>query len=608
MKKEGNIISRITKEDSSRLSVRAIILISYSLTFVVIMSFLGILLYVQFVQRMKAQMISSTSQITGRVVSSLEDYLTGMRRLSDSLYYEVIKEKDFGKENADAEMTVLYEANSDNLVSLALYSQGGTLISAAPTALQKENLDVTRESWFTEAIARPENNHFSIPHVQNIFDNRDYQYHWVISLSREVELTNDGRPRDGVLLVDMNFSSIEQMLNEVNDTGTQYLYLIDSGGRIIYHPQMMQINAGLFKEDNLAVSQLEDGVHEIHLQNENRVVIVDTVSYTGWKMVSVIPESAINIGANSIKYYILVIIALTTLTMLFVNRLIANMITEPLEVLDDCMDNSGIISQEVYDKGSREVVHLARTLESYKESNDRLMKDIVTEQEERRRMELEALQSQINPHFLYNTLDSIVWMIEGEQYKGAVSMITQLARVFRISLSKGKTIISIGDELQHAANYMNIQAVRFKNKFTVSYDLDESLNGYSTVKLVLQPILENAIYYGVKDMDEDGEIKVRTYRDHDEIIMSVQDNGFGMMPQEAEHLLDEDRSHVPHHGSGVGLYNVHKRIQLLFGEKYGLTIETEPDMGMNVMIHLPMIPYSEADSHNSREEKKHEVE
>ncbi len=608
MKNKGNYIKRMIGTGSSRLSVRAIILISYSLTFAAIMSLLGILLYVQFVQRMKAQMTSSTSQLTERVVSSLEDYLTGMRRLSDSLYYEVIKEKDFSSENADAEMTVLYEANSDNLVSLALYSHGGTLISAAPTAVQKQNLDVTRESWFTEAVARPENNHFSIPHVQDIFDNRDYQYHWVISLSRAVELTINGRPRDGVLLVDMNFSSIEQMLNEVNGSGSYYSYLTDSDGRIIYHPQMMQIYAGVMTEDNAAAARLEDGVHNMYLNNENRVVIVDTVSYTGWKMISVIPESAITIGANSIKYYILVIVALLTMMMLIINRLIADNITEPLEMLDDSMDNSGVIAREVYDRGSREVVHLARTLEAYKESNDRLMKDIVTEQEEKRRMELAALQSQINPHFLYNTLDSIVWMIEGEQYKGAVSMITQLARVFRISLSQGKTIIPIGDELQHAANYMNIQAVRFKNKFTVIYDLDESLNGFSTVKLILQPILENAIYYGVKDMDEDGEIRVRTYRDNDEIIMSVQDNGFGMMPQEAAHLLDEDRSHIPHRGSGVGLYNVHKRIQLMFGEQYGLTIETEPDMGMKVMVHLPVIPYSEAQALNGREDRKNEVE
>jgi two-component system sensor histidine kinase YesM len=147
--------------------------------------------------------------------------------------------------------------------------------------------------------------------------------------------------------------------------------------------------------------------------------------------------------------------------------------------------------------------------------------------------------------------------------------------------------------MKHAVNYMNIQQVRFRNAFEVKFEADPALNRYCTVKLIIQPILENAIYYGVKNMDEDGMIIVRDWKDGDDIYISVEDNGFGMGREEVEQLLLEDRSKAKHHGSGVGLYNVHKRIQLRFGENYGLRIESEPDVGTIVIIRFPAIPYTE---------------
>lgn len=172
-------------------------------------------------------------------------------------------------------------------------------------------------------------------------------------------------------------------------------------------------------------------------------------------------------------------------------------------------------------------------------------------------------------------------------------MISQLANVFRIALSKGHTIIPLEDEIRHAENYMNIQHVRFKNSFSVRFDINPELNRYCTVKLIIQPILENAIYYGVKNMDEDGAIVVRNWLDEGDLYISIEDNGFGMPKEVVEHLLDEDRSHVPSKGSGVGLYNVHQRIRLRFGEDYGLRIESEPDTGTVVIIRIPAIPYNE---------------
>ena len=215
------------------------------------------------------------------------------------------------------------------------------------------------------------------------------------------------------------------------------------------------------------------------------------------------------------------------------------------------------------------------------------------QQNKRRKSEIDALQSQIHPHFLYNTLESITWMIEGNRNKDAVFMISELARLFRISLSKGKTIIRIEDELQHCRSYMNIQKYRYRERFSVQYDIQEEIYSYCTVKLILQPILENAIYYGVGDMDEDDDplIVVRGYKKEDDIYLCVEDNGMGMREEDVRNILTDNQK-VPKHGSGVGLINVHTRIQLMFGEQYGLHVESEADEGTSVTVHLPAIPFT----------------
>lgn len=173
-------------------------------------------------------------------------------------------------------------------------------------------------------------------------------------------------------------------------------------------------------------------------------------------------------------------------------------------------------------------------------------------------------------------------------------MISQLARLFRISLSKGHTIISIKDELQHAQSYMNIQKVRYKNRFSVRFEVDSSLYDFCAVKLTLQPILENAINHGIRSMDEEeeGEILVTGSRQGDCLILSVADNGMGI-PEEELALLLTDSTRAHKKGSGVGLINVNNRIQILFGREYGLLLESEPDEGTTVSIRIPAIPYTE---------------
>ena len=267
-------------------SIRFIIVVSFTAVSVSITALLGVGLYRIFARHTEQLLTESSAQLLHRVSENLGDYLRNMRSLSDAVYYASIKSKDFAKENTNREMELLYEANRDDLISLALYRRDGTLLGAAPVAVEKQDTDVRQQSWFRSAAAQVENLHFSTPHVQDLFDDPSYRYHWVISLSRAVELNEGGQSSEGILLVDMNYKSVADMLDDVNqDSAGRYVYLCDSRGELIYHPRRMQIDAGLVAENSVVAANYADGAHSEIFQGERREVVVETVSYTGWKLV-----------------------------------------------------------------------------------------------------------------------------------------------------------------------------------------------------------------------------------------------------------------------------------------------------------------------------------
>ena len=575
-------------------SMQMTISVSFTVLSVCCMCFLGVMLYQQFTRKAENLTVENARQLLNQTTINLEDYLRNMRRISDAMYYTVIKDTDIGSENLDDSMTLLYEANKDKLVSVACYTNDGNLTAAAPIATEKAGADVSSQNWFQDAVGELENFHFSTPHVQDLFDDPSYRYYWVVSLSRTVELTRNGSSLLGVLLVDMNYSSIKQLLDKANtDTSGEYVYLMAPDGQIIYHPKQNLIYMGLYQENNSKAAKYEDTTVKENFLGEKRLVTVKTISYTGWKLVSVVPMKSFSMGMTGMRNLVALLVALTVLAAVLLNQMVSARISKPLRRLNDSVKEweAGNLEPNIYIGGSMEVEHLGKTLQSTVSQIHQLMDDIVVEQEEKRKSELDALQSQINPHFLYNTLDSIVWMITGERYDDAVFMITQLASLFRISLSKGKAVIRIEDEVKHAQNYMNIQKIRYKNSFEVDFQIEEEILNGCIVKLVLQPLLENAIYYGMEFMDGEGEIHVRGYRKDDDIYLEVEDNGLGMPEEEAAELLNgKERPHK--HGSGVGLVNVHSRLKLRFGDGYGLIIHSCPDEGMLVKIHIPYIPYT----------------
>lgn len=583
------------KRASKRRSIQLIISFAFTMISILSMAFLTFAFYTNYINTAKSSAIADNEQVIDQISWNLNSYLKNMMRISDSMYYSVIKNLDFTSDTMNKEMDLLYEANKDNLISIACVSQDGALLSAAPISTRKSGVDFTEQSWFASNEERIENFHFSTPHVQNMFESSNYRYNWVVSLSRSVDLNYMGYNRRGILLVDMNYSAIEQMFSRVNERGRGYVYLIDSEGEIIYHPKQKAIYTGLVEENNTVAASYDDGDYIESFLGSKRAVVVKTIGYTGWKIVSVIPLYELTGAYNQVRALMGIILTVTIFLIVFGNIIVSRIVTDPIRRLEESLNyiEDGIFDAEnIYIGGSHEIRHLGRTIKTLVNQMRNLMDERVKEQKEKRKSELNALQAQINPHFLYNTLDSIIWMIEAEKYPEAISMIKSLASLFRISLSKGNNIIKIKDEITHAKNYLAIQQVRYKNKFETHIDIDPAIEDCITIKLIIQPLIENAIYHAVGEVEDDGIIDIKGYEKDGDIYIEVIDNGMGIPQDVLEQLLTR-KTDSTGKGSGIGLWNINQRINLYFKEDYGLKLYSELDEGTRAVIHLPKITMEE---------------
>ncbi|OUQ13325.1 sensor histidine kinase [Lachnoclostridium sp. An14] len=579
-----------------QFSIRTTIYVYFTVSALVAILLIGVSLYGRLTSQMTATIQEENQALLNQVNLSVDAYLRTIMKLSDSLYYGVIKNADLSAETVNNEFTLLYDNNKEQVSNIALLSKEGELLEAVPAARLKPGLDVTEEEWFQNTLERTDNLHFTTPHVQYLFDSTGNQYRWVITLSRAVEITRGTATDQGVLLIDITYGSFQQLLDNITLGNSGYLYVISSGGDLIYHPRMQLIDAGLAEENVQAAASYRDGNYREEYRGETRDISVKSVGYTGWKLIGVSPERGIALNNLKTKLFIVFIVAFVLYILALINSYISTRITVPIQKLEKSVNalEAGDLNAEIHIGGSYEIQHLGRSIRDMAERIQTLMKDIVAEHESKRKSEFDTLQSQINPHFLYNTLDIIVWMIENEQKDEAVKVVTALARFFRISLSKGKSIIPVRDELEHVRNYLMIQQKRFKNKFTYEIDAEPETLELCSLKLMLQPLVENSIYHGMEfKMDGDGEILIQVRRREDGLWFTVGDNGLGMTEEQVESLLTGEAAVHSSRGSGIGVKNVNERIRLYFGEDYGLSIDSEPDEGTTVTIHLPALTKEE---------------
>ena len=463
-------------------------------------------------------------------------------------------------------------------VAVSTYAADGTLAHCYSLLGDVREPLGTNLSFDKKRIPEYGEGYISAPHVATMFRQ---SYPWVVTMIEPLRLNTGER----WIALDISCSNISDYISTIGVGQRGYCFLMDADGNIIYHPQQQLIYSDLKEENTELIAALPDGTHV----EGNVIYSVQTLTNGKWKVVGVSFVQELITDA----YYELVRILLLSTAVIFLAALIlsaalSRAVSKPLAELTGAMEQFEKDADTfTYDpSGSiREISTLSESFEHMVLRLQDLMATVVDEQINLRKTELRALQAQINPHFLYNTLDSISWMCEQGKNEEAVLMVNALARLFRISISRGHEFIPIRSELQHAQSYLEIQAHRYRNQFTYTFDVDEQCLDFFCNKITLQPIIENAIYHGINGLVDDGEIVVSVTEDGDDVVFSVRDNGTGMTEEQIKAVLSKERSDR----AGIGVKNVNDRLKIYFGEEYGITIHSVPDEGTQVLIRMPKL-------------------
>ncbi|MUG70753.1 MULTISPECIES: histidine kinase [Paenibacillus] len=565
-------------------SIQFIITASFTLITLLVMIVVSGILYNKFSGTAEQNAFLSNEQIVEQVKYNLEIYLQNMAQVFEKVDSKVRAGDAVSNERLLEQIGTILETRSD-VVSMGLFGEDGTLINGLPAAPMRANTRLTEQSWFRAALENPNHLTFSLPHVQNLYKG---EYKWVVSMSKGIKINREGRTYNAVLLVDVNFRTIDDLLRRVSLGKKGYVYIIDdSAGNIVYHPQQQLIYAGLKYENVEQALKYTFGNYVDSSSGEKRLITIKTVNNIGWKIIGVSYMDEIVTTRKEIGTFISWLLLFVIVFVLLISAFMSARISMPIKRLERSMRKveQGDFDIHLEVQGEDEVGRLSRRFNFMVVRIRELMGQIIHEQEAKRKGELEVLQAQINPHFLYNTLNSVVRMAGSGKSEEVITMITSLSKFFRISLSKGKHIIPVQDELEHVRHYLIIQKMRYKRKFDFVIEADDEVLAVPTLKLILQPIVENAIYHAMEIMVDDGLIEIAAERLGSRVRLQVRDNGPGIPPDKLERLLSGDAR--SDEGSGVGVKNVHERIRLHFGESYGLEIESKLEVGTTVTLWIP---------------------
>lgn len=460
----------------------------------------------------------------------------------------------------------------EEVMSIAIYDLQGQLIISSSN--YNNNYDITLSDWFVNAKNNPLINVFSRIDVVN---NETYAF----TLSKQVTYGKDSKK--GIAKIDLDFTDIVTLIDRTDLGEGGHITIYDKGYNVVFCSREYN------EQEKELVKKLVLGNEIITLNGVEYNLFLSTISKTTWKVaIFTNYENVSSVIWNFLYAIILLAITISFLFLIFIN-LLATSITTPISKLKNQMAN--IVSLD-YIQIPKEEIRGSIEVEALADSFDKLLERIRSqtiklkrEEAEKHKSELRALQNQINPHFLYNTLDSIIYLIDKGDNEKAEEMILALSKFFRISISRGKNIIPLSKEVEHVKNYLLIQKIRFGEKFNYSIDFDPQLNKYYTIKLILQPLVENAIVHGLKEIQGVGEIFVKAYLDGDFIKIIIKDNGFGILPEKLEEIrksLNDNKTQ-----NGVGIKNVYQRLKLYYGDQADIIIESELDIGTTITILIP---------------------
>ena len=532
---------------------------------------------VLFLDRYRSAMVQNartgSAQTASQVSSTVGNYLRDMNQAMDLVVRSMSEPEDSRNELLSAFLQF-----RPDVVAVTSYSEEGELLECWSLGREPREEIFQNLSFDLDTARASDGPYMSTPHVETIFES---YYPWVVTMTAPLEQGGEA----AWVSLDLSFSNISNHINNVGIGQRGYCFLMDSMGNIMYHPQQQLLYAGLKSEDTAALAALEDGTYV----EDTVIYAVTSVEDSSWRVVGVsFVDELVNRSVREMIGISAGLAGLVLAAALLTSWILSRMLSRPLWGLASAMERFERDADHFSYRpvgGTREVRELSQSFGHMVLRIQQLMSTVRQEEINLRKTELKALQAQINPHFLYNTLDSIAWMCERGRNADAVNMVHALARLFRISISRGHELIPIAKEIEHAESYLQIQKYRYKNQFTYEFDVDPGCLDYYCNKITLQPIIENSINHGLDLLVEEGRIQVEVLQDGDDILFRVRDNGVGMSQEQVDAILEQD----PEDRTGIGIRNVNDRLRIYFGAPYGLNITSELDVGTCVEIRMPKV-------------------
>ena len=560
----------------SSLLVRMVI--SIFLVFLILLALVGTFYYQSSSSAIEASIednsqttISQTSHFIQSYIKKLETTSTSLTQQADILAYAENPSQDKVKGIRNLFLTVL-KADQD-LKTVVLVTKSGQVISTDDSVQMKTSSDMMAEDWYQKAI------HQGSKPVLTPARKSDSQ--WVISVTQE--LVDAKGANLGVLRLDISYETLEAYLNQLQLGQQGFAFIINENHEFVYHPQHTVYSSS--SEMEAMKPYIETG--QGYTPDHKSYVSQERIAGTDWTVLGVSSLEKLDQVRSQLMWTLLAANALSLLACLCLVWFSLKRWIAPLKDLRETMLKiaSGTQNLRAKETGAHELREVTRQFNAMLDQIDQLMADVRRQEETTRQYELQALSSQINPHFLYNTLDTIIWMAEFQDSQRVVQVTKSLATYFRLALNQGKDLICLSDEINHVRQYLFIQKQRYGDK--LEYEIEESpaFDNLVLPKLVLQPLVENALYHGIKEKEGQGHIRVSVQKQDSGLVIRIEDDGVGFQA-----ASDSSQSQLKR--GGVGLQNVDQRLKLHFGEHYQMKIDSIPSKGTTVEIYINRIETS----------------
>ncbi len=569
------------KRKLDQLTIGQTIFIVSTLVVAILVLVTVLVMQFNFFRRLDVLIEDTSKEINKQVVMNYESYLSNVIDTSNSLQEYIIQ---YSNNNELNRLEDLFESTikaQSSILNIALFNTSGSKLVSSYSDIS--NPDINQLEWFVEALFYSDIHHFSTPHIEDVYIGGDKE---VITISKRVDYMINGKTLKAVLMMDISASGLSTIAQRTNLGNLGSILITDINDQLVFDSSSNCIEGYCDRIDY--VQSILLGGELLEVDDLSMYVNVNTLQDTRWKITSFINvDESVKTKQRIVITMLFSFVVAISLIALF-SSWMARRITAPMNVLKKHINKleEGDFEAQVEVTGQKEVVHLADAFNIMSNRIHELMTRIIDEQNEKRKTHYIALQNQINPHFLYNTLDSIVSLSEKGRNKDVEKAIIALSRFFRMSVSSDMSLISLKDEIEHVKHYLIIQQIRYYKDFEYEIDIPEDLEKYKVIKLSLQPLVENAIIHGLNIDESFNHIKLSAYQNEDSLYLEVYNQGYGMTESKMKEIYDMIRSEKA--SGSMGLKNVYQRLKLYFGDQADLIFESELDVYTKVILKLPL--------------------